>query len=129
MKYYIRETKAEGKPRLHMYSNNVKVFKSSSSIESLKILLTNFNPTYKMTKKTLQLDDDNLFKALVVYAGAIQSVKRRSLYSFIAKAVIELDAYSLHFWYSEFTRRFMRRNRITDTYRIGKAFRDLYVKY
>jgi hypothetical protein len=44
----------------------------------------------------------------------------------LSKAVASLDEFSLQFWYTEFVSRYQRRNNLLDTYRVGKAFRDLY---
>jgi hypothetical protein len=37
-----------------------------------------------------------------------------------------MDEFSLQFWYTEFLTRFSKRNNMVDTYKVSKAFRDLY---
>ncbi|MCQ4448868.1 MAG: hypothetical protein NO076_06475 [Sulfolobales archaeon] len=131
--FYVREVKAKGRPRLYFYEvrngKAFRLFKSSLSLSEIKEhLLNRVQASYKLTKKTIYTEDERLFKTLVVYGGVRQGTMNPSASRImdLSKAVASLDEFSLQFWYTEFVSRYQRRNNLLDTYRVGKAFRDLY---
>lgn len=131
--YYIRETKSEGRPKLHYYQTNenksVKLFKATLSISELyEMLLSRTDIKFKKTKMTVSTDSERLFKMAVVYGGVRQTLRNTSHVRLlgISKAILSLEEFSLHFWYTEFVSRYLRRNNSVDTFRVSRAFRDLY---
>lgn len=134
MTFLIRETVSEGRPRLHYYltkqgGGSLKVFRATLSVSELSdVLLSKAEGDYKRTKKTITTESERLFKMAVVYGG-VRLTMRNAGYSrllALAKALLSLEEFSLQFWYTEFASRYSQRNNLVDTYRVGKAFRDLY---
>ena len=134
MTFLIRETASEGKPRLHYYlvkpeGGSLKVFKASLSVSELNdVLLSKADVDYRRTRKTVSTESERLFKMAVIYGG-VRLTLRNTSYSrllALAKALLSLEEFSLQFWYTEFVSRYSQRNNLVDTYRVGKAFRDLY---
>ncbi|BFH72981.1 hypothetical protein SJAV_09250 [Sulfurisphaera javensis] len=130
--FYVRETISEKKPKLHFYSQTgssyVKVFSARLGLSDLKLFLEKVNFPHKVTKKSVYTDDETLFKMMVVYVGSLQNVRKKVLYTVLVNVVSSFDNFTLHFWYSEFTSRYMKTNSMVSTYRVGRALRDLYVK-
>ena len=134
MTFLIRETVSEGKPRLHYYlvkpeGGSLKVFKASLSVSELNdVLLSKADVDYRRTRKTVSTESERLFKMAVIYGG-VRLTLRNTSYSrllALAKALLSLEEFSLQFWYTEFVSRYSQTNNLVDTYRVGKAFRDLY---
>ncbi|QXJ32013.1 hypothetical protein [Saccharolobus shibatae] len=132
--YYIRETLSEGKPKLHYYqvsqeNRGFKVFKASLSLSELNdILLSKTDIKFGITKKTVTINSERLFKMAVIYGGVRQTMRKYSVSRFlsVSKVLISMEEFSLQFWYTEFISRFSHRNNVVDAYKVGRAFRDLY---
>ncbi len=131
--FSLREvTRSNNKPRVYYYIHNYKnsrVFASSISFGELKEnILNRVYLKYKLTKKMLFTEDERLFKILVIYGGVRQTIRNALPYRILtlSKKIISMDEFSLQFWYTEFLSRYSERHNIVDTYRVGKAFRDLY---
>lgn len=129
MEFLIRE----GSSNSHYYilrdSSSSKVFKASVTLSEINdIILKKVNIEYKRSKKTLRTENERLFKILVIYGGVRQSMRKifASRINELGNVLINMDEFSLQFWYTEFLTRFSKRNNIVDTYKVSKAFRDLY---
>lgn len=133
MLYQIRETKSEGKERLYFYETKnektSKTFKATLSLNELvEQLYKRTDLKYKRTKKSVFTDSERLFKLSTVYSGVRQTMRSTSPSRILAltKVLVTMEEYSLHFWYSEFITRYLERKNVVDTYKVGRAFRDLY---
>ncbi|MUM65786.1 hypothetical protein D1867_11165 [Acidianus infernus] len=129
MKFLIREGSSFSYYYLVRDSSTSKVFKASVTLgEFDDLILKKINAEYKRTKKTISTDNERIFKILVVYGGVRQTMRKvlASRINKLSDVLINMDEFSLHYWYSEFLTRFSRRNNVVDTYRVGRAFRDLY---
>ncbi|MEJ2774631.1 MAG: hypothetical protein RXR08_09865 [Sulfolobaceae archaeon] len=133
MLYQIRETKSEGRERLYFYeTRNEKTFRTFKATLSLNELVEQLykrtDLKYKRTKKSMFTDSERLFKLSVVYSGVRQTMRYTSPSRILtlSKVLVTMEEYSLHFWYSEFVTRYTERKNVVDTYKVGRAFRDLY---
>lgn len=133
MLYQIREIKSEGKERLYFYETKnektSKTFKATLSLNELvEQLYKRTDLKYKRTKKSVFTDSEKLFKLSTVYSGVRQTMRSTSPSRILAlsKVLVTMEEYSLHFWYSEFITRYLERKNVVDTYKVGRAFRDLY---
>jgi hypothetical protein len=131
--YQIRETKSEGRERLYFYeTRNEKTFRTFKATLSLNELVEQLckrtDLKYKRTKKSMFTDSERLFKLSVVYSGVRQTMRYTSPSRILtlSKVLVAMEEYSLHFWYSEFVTRYTERKNVMDTYKVGRAFRDLY---
>ncbi|MFP3203256.1 MAG: hypothetical protein RXR43_13870 [Sulfolobus sp.] len=130
MEYLIRETSPN---RIYYYiirnSSSSRVFKAAASLSEIyDIILKNVNVEYKRSKKTIRTENERLFKIMIVYGGVRQTIRKvyATRINELGKIIIGMDEFSLQFWYTEFLTRFSKRNNIVDTYKVSKAFRDLY---
>jgi len=129
MEYFIRE--GNSNTFYYILRGNVtsKVFKTSVTLsEMYDIILKNTNMEFKRTKKTLRTENERLFKILVVYGGVRQSMRKiyATRINELGKTLINMDEFSLQFWYTESLSKFSTRNNVVDTFKVSKAFRDLY---
>ncbi len=131
--FSVREiTRKNNKPRIYYYVHNLKslrVFASSvSSVELKENILDRVDLKYKLTRRMLFTDEERLFKTLVIYGGVRQSIRNPSAYRILtlSKKIVSMDEFSLQYWYTEFLSKYSARQNIIDTYRVGRAFRDLY---
>lgn len=129
MEFLIREGSSNSYYYILRDSSSSKVFKASVTLSEINdIILKKVNIEYKRSKKTLRTENERLFKILVVYGGVRQSMRKifTSRINELGNVLINMDEFSLQFWYTEFLTRFSKRNNIVDTYKVSKAFRDLY---
>jgi len=129
MEFLIREGSSNSNYYILRDSSSSKVFKASVTLSEINdIILKKVNIEYKRSKKTLRTENERLFKILVIYGGVRQSMRKifASRINELGNVLINMDEFSLQFWYTEFLTRFSKRNNIVDTYKVSKAFRDLY---
>ncbi|MFP3203458.1 hypothetical protein DDW13_07855 [Acidianus hospitalis] len=129
MEFLIREGSSNSYYYILRDSSSSKVFKASVTLSEINdIILKKVNIEYKRSKKTLRTENERLFKILVIYGGVRQSMRKifASRINELGNVLINMDEFSLQFWYTEFLTRFSKRNNIVDTYKVSKAFRDLY---
>jgi len=129
MEFLIREGSSNSYYYILRDSSSSKVFKASVTLSEINdIILKKVNIEYKRSKKTLRTENERLFKILVIYGGVRQSMRKifASRINELGNVLINMDEFSLQFWYTEFLTRFSKRNNMVDTYKVSKAFRDLY---
>jgi hypothetical protein len=129
MEFLIREGSSNSYYYILRDSSSSKVFKASVTFSEIDdIILKKVNIEYKRSKKALRTENERLFKILVIYGGVRQSMRKifASRINELGNVLINMDEFSLQFWYTEFLTRFSKRNNIVDTYKVSKAFRDLY---
>ncbi|MEJ2771395.1 MULTISPECIES: hypothetical protein [unclassified Stygiolobus] len=129
MEFLIREGSSNSYYYILRDNSSSKVFKASVTLSEINdIILKKVNIEYKRSKKALRTENERLFKILVIYGGIRQSMRKifASRINELGNVLINMDEFSLQFWYTEFLTRFSQRNNIVDTYKVGKAFRDLY---
>lgn len=129
MEFLIREGSSNSYYYILRDSSSSKVFKASVTLSEINdIILKKVNIEYKRSKKTLRTENERLFKILVIYGGVRQSMRKifASRINELGNVLINMDEFSLQFWYTEFLTRFSKRNNVVDTYKVSKAFRDLY---
>ncbi|WP_373468449.1 hypothetical protein [Acidianus infernus] len=109
MKFLIREGSSFSYYYLLRDSSTSKVFKASVTLgEFDDLILKKINAEYKRTKKTISTDNERIFKILVVYGGVRQTMRKvlASRINKLSDVLINMDEFSLHYWYSEFLTRF-----------------------
>lgn len=81
----------------------------------------------KTTKSGVWVFDEALYKRLLVYAVALDGVKKRSALRVLklTDVVSKLDDYSLHFWYTEAVSRF-KQGGLINLRRVSRSLRALY---
>jgi len=81
----------------------------------------------KTTESGVWVFDEALYKRLLVYAVALNGVRKRNALRILrlTDIVSKLDDYSLHFWYTEAVSRFKQGGLISLS-RVSRSLRALY---
>lgn len=81
----------------------------------------------KITKGSIRVDDEILYKRLLVYSIALSGIRKRNPLRILKlfEAINKLDDYSLHFWYTEAVSMFKQRG-LRGVRRVSKSLRVLY---
>jgi hypothetical protein len=97
--------------------------------ESLTEFAKNANalPKVRVTKSGMWVYDESLYKQLLIYAVALNSMRKKNALRVmrLMEVVSKLDEYSLHFWYTEMIARFKQLG-LRGLSRVARSLRVLY---
>jgi hypothetical protein len=81
----------------------------------------------KITKGSIQVYDEMLYKRSLVYSIALDGIRKRNPLRILrlSEAINKLDDYSLHFWYTEAVSIFKQKG-LRGIKRVSRSLRVLY---
>ncbi|MGQ4894444.1 MAG: hypothetical protein ACP6IQ_07485 [Candidatus Njordarchaeia archaeon] len=86
----------------------------------------NAKKLYRIHKRFIELNSDDLFERIIIYASILYSLKDDSKRDKVKRIIRNLNGYEVHFWASTFAE-FYRINRsIKSILRPARAFKILY---
>jgi hypothetical protein len=87
----------------------------------------NASTKIKITKGSIQVYDEMLYKRSLVYSIALGSIRKRNSLRILrlSEAINKLDDYSLHFWYTEAVSMFKQKG-LRGVKRVARSLRVLY---